>query len=138
MTQYVSLLNLTTRAAGAVARARGVGFNGAQINAAGGKPLGIALTDGANGQDVTLAVSGAAICEAGAAITLGAAVAMDAQGRVVPATALAVASGGTAVTSAAANGATAITGGEPPQYVVGDALMAATAAGQFIEVLLRR
>ena len=52
--------------------------------------------------------------------------------------ALAVAAGATAVTSAAANGAAAISGGEPPQYVVGDALQAATAAGQLVEILLRR
>jgi hypothetical protein len=115
-----------------------VGFDGAQIAAAGGKPLGSALTPAASGQDVTVTSCGTAICEAGAAIALGAAVAMDAQGRVVTAAALAVAAGATAMTSAAANGANAITGGEPPQFVVGDARQAATAAGQFIEVLLRR
>ena len=138
MTQAVSLLNLSVRATGAITRCRGVDFAGAPIAAAGAKPLGIALTAAASGQDVTVTVSGTAICESGAAFAVGAAVAFDAQGRVVPATALAVAAGATAVTSAAANGAAAISGGEPPQYVVGDALQAATAAGQLVEILLRR
>lgn len=138
MTQAVSLLNLSVRATGAIARARGVTFAGAQVTAAGAKILGVALTSGAAGQDIALGVSGTAICESGGAFSVGDPVAMDAQGRVVLAAALAVAAGATAVTSAAANGAGAITGGEPPQYVVGDALQAATAGGQFVEILLRR
>ena len=56
----------------------------------------------------------------------------------VTATALQIAAGATPMTSTAANGATVITGGEPPQFVVGDAMQAAGAAGEFIEVLLRR
>lgn len=138
MTQSTPLLSLTVRAAGAIARGRGVGFDGNQIAAAGAKPMGIALTAGTAGQDVTLVAAGTAIVETGAAVALGAAVAMDAQGRVVTAAALAVAAGATAVTSAAANGAAAIAGGEPPQFVVGDAMQAASGAGVFIEVLLRR
>lgn len=138
MTQSVPLLSRSVRATGAIARGRGVSFAGAQIAAANAKPLGIAQTAGAAGQDVTLTLSGSAICEAGAAVALGDAVVMDAQGRVITAAGLAVAAGGTAVTSAAANGTAAITGGEPPHYVVGDAMQAATAAGQFIEILLRR
>lgn len=138
MTQSTPLLSLPIRASGAVLRGRGVGFNGAQIAAAGAKPLGIALTPAADGQDLTVVSSGTAIVEAGAAIALGAAVALDATGRAVTAAALTIAAGATAVTSAAANGAGTIAGGEPPQFVVGDAMQVATAAGQFIEVLLRR
>jgi hypothetical protein len=57
---------------------------------------------------------------------------------VVPGTVMAVAAGATGVTSAAANGATVLTGADTPHFPVGDAMQAATAAGQFIEVLLRR
>jgi hypothetical protein len=45
--------------------------------------------------------------------------------------------GGTQVTSTAANGAI-ITGADTPIFAVGDVLQAATAAGQFVEILLRR
>lgn len=138
MTQATPLLNLTVRASGAVARGRGVLFSGAQVAAANAKVLGIALAPAADGQDTPVTVSGTAICEAGATFAVGAALVMDAQGRVITAAALAVASGATAMTSAAANGTAALTGGDPPHYVVGDALQAATAVGQFVEVLLRR
>jgi hypothetical protein len=133
------ILSLSVTSAGAIGRGRGVTFAGAQVSAAGAKPLGIARAKAnAAGFDLPLTVSGVAVCEAGGAIAQGAAVAMDAQGRVVTASAVAIAAGGTAMTSTAANGAGVITGGELPQYVVGDALTEATAAGQFIEVVLRR
>jgi hypothetical protein len=139
MTQAVTVLALSARSAGAIGRGRGVTFAGAQVAAAGAKIMGIAQYPAtAAGQDIALSTLGTAICEAGAAVALGAAVAMDSSGRVVTAAALAVATGATAMTSAAANGAAAITGGDPPQWVVGDALQAAGAAGDFIEVLLRR
>jgi hypothetical protein len=139
MTQAVNVMSLSVTATGAIARGRGVTFAGAQIAAAGAKPLGIAqVAAAAAGPVIPLSVMGTAIAEAGAAIALGAALAMDASGRVITATALGVATGATAVTSAAANGASAISGGEPPQFVVGDALQAAAAAGQLIEILLRR
>ena len=139
MSQSFDLLTLRGLSAGVIARGRGVTFADAQCAAAGAKIKGIANhATTAAGQDVAITCSGTAIVEAGAAVTLGASVVMDAQGRAVPAAALAVASGATAMTSAAANGAAALTGGDPPQFVFGDALQAATAAGQFIEVLLRR
>jgi hypothetical protein len=138
MATFNPLFTRTVRAAGAIARGRGVGFDGAQIAAVNAKPLGIAPHAAVAGDDTPVVVSGTAICEAGGSFALGAALAMDAQGRVVAAAALAVATGATAMTSAAANGVNAITGGEPPHYVVGDAMQASTGAGQFVEVLLRR
>jgi hypothetical protein len=51
---------------------------------------------------------------------------------------LTIVAGATPVTSTAANGATILTGSDMPGFAIGDALQAATAAGQFIEILLRR
>jgi hypothetical protein len=141
----------------AVTQFRGVDFNGVQITVAGAKCAGIAKRSAAIGQPFEAVTLGTAICEAGAAITVGQPLAMDASGRVVPASSLtaaapglgtlAIAAGGVAVTSAAANGtsdltgaltAGALSGGVLPQWVMGDALEAATGAGAFIEVLLSR
>jgi hypothetical protein len=139
VTQSAPILTLTVTSAGAVARGRGVTFAGAQANAIGQKVMGIASqAANAAGEDVAVIACGTAICETGAAITVGQTVAMDASGRVVPAAVLTVVAGGTAVTSIAANGPSVITGAEPPIYAVGDALQAASGAGRFIEVLLRR
>jgi hypothetical protein len=137
MTQALSLLDLTVIASGAVARGRLVTFGGAQITAAGAKALGAAKFAAADGEPLTVTVSGTAVVEAGGAIAQGASVTVDASGRVVTASPMTVATGATAVTSSAANGAI-LAGGDPPQFIFGDALMAAGAAGAFIEVLLRR
>lgn len=122
----------------AVTQFRGVDFTGAQITVAGAKCAGIAKRSAALGQPFEATALGTATVEAGAAIAIGQPLAMDAQGRVVPAASLAIAAGAVAVTSVAANGATDLTGGILPQWVVGDALEAAAAAGAFIEVLLSR
>lgn len=138
MSQEIPILTLSVVSAGAIARGRLVTFAGAQLAAAGGKALGIARQAAtAAGQDMAVAVAGTAIAEAGASIAVGDALVSDAQGRVVPASPLTVATGSTAVTSSAANGAI-LAGGDPPQFVIGDALQATGAAGGFIEILLRR
>ncbi len=142
------LLTLTVVAISAIAQYRGVGFNDAQATVANQKIKGIARRGAAIGGELEVVSKGTAVCEAGAAVTVGAALAMDASGRVVAATALAVAStaitvavGAVAVTSTAANGAIlsgngTVTGGDLPQFIVGYALEAAAGAGSFIEVLL--
>jgi hypothetical protein len=160
--QGISVLSLPILALGAVAEYRAVGFNGAQATVAGQKVLGIAEFGAANAQMVRVCRLGTAVAEAGAAIAIGAALAVDASGRVVTASALAstigslnatvgtlaIAAGATPVTSAAANGTTdisgapglggapALSGGDPPQYIVGYAMQAASAAGDFIEIAL--
>ena len=155
--QAVSVLDLSCIATAIVAQYRGVDFNDAQVAAAGAKIKGISKRPAAIGEPFECVSYGTATCEAGAAIAKGAALTMDASGRVVTATALtiaapglgtlAVASGATPVTSAVANGAGSITGaptagalsgGDLPQFIVGHALEAAGAAGAFIEVLLSR
>ncbi|MCV2359637.1 DUF2190 family protein [Paucibacter sp. TC2R-5] len=147
--QGIPLLCLSIVAVGAIAVYRGVGFNQAQATVAGQKVMGISRRPGASGTELEVVTKGTAVCEAGAAIAVGAALAMDAAGRVITASALtgavgtlAVAAGGTAVTSAVANGAGSVsgaptfTGGDLPQYIVGYALQAAGAAGEFIEILM--
>jgi len=135
--QSITTLSLTRPASGAITARRAVGFDGAQATVQGQKIMGIAHTDAADGEDLTLDVRGTAVIEAGAAINIGDSLIVDAQGRAIPTTGnLAVAAGATAVSSTAANGEI-LTGGDLPEYVFADALEAATAAGEFIEVLLR-
>ncbi|OBS10792.1 DUF2190 family protein [Acidihalobacter prosperus] len=131
-------LSLTLKATTAITQHRGVGFDGAQASAQGQKVLGVAHFDAVIGDEVTVDVDDTVLVEAGAAIAIGDALIMDAQGRAIPSTGeIGVAAGATAVTSSAANGAI-LTGGIMPEYVFADALEAATAAGQIIEVITRR
>jgi hypothetical protein len=137
MAQHVSLLTLSVTAIGPISRGRGVTFAGAQANAVGQKIMGIAQHDAVAGEAVALTVCGTAICESGAALAIGNTVAVDVQGRVIVGAMISLNAGGTQVTSTAANGAI-ITGADTPIFAVGDVLQAATAAGQFVEILLRR
>jgi len=143
--QSRTVLDISVVASGAIAYGRCVGLvaptvsgalTGAQATVAGQKVIGVARRDAASGAFTELAVLGATPCEAGGAIPVGSRVQCDATGRVIVATALTVATGATAVTSAAANGAGSIAGGDPPVFVIGTALQAASAAGDFIEVLI--
>lgn len=140
------LLTLTVVAAGVIAAYRGVGFDDLQATVAGQKIKGFAKTAAALGATVAVESKGTTIAETGGAFAVGAALAIDATGRVVAAAALAVANptvnaGAVAVTSTAANGAIvtqgAISGGYLPQYVFADALQAAAGAGEFVEILMR-
>lgn len=136
--QSIPILTLSIPVGGgAVTARRAVGFDGAQATVQGQKILGIARADVAFTGEIPVDVKGTTVVEAGAAINIGDSLIVDAQGRAIPATGnLAVAAGGTAVTSTAANGGI-LTGGDLPEYVFGDALEAAAAAGEFIEVVLR-
>lgn len=80
-------------------------------NAAGEKALGVVYNDPANGQAATIAYGGIARVVAGGAITIGNAIATDNQGRAVAAT----------------------TG----QTILGEAMSAASTAGEIVSVLLR-
>lgn len=130
--------SLTVKATTAITEFRGVGFDGAQASVQGQKILGTAHFSGVVGDEITVDIDDTVLVEAGAAIAVGDALIMDAQGRAIPSTGeIGVAAGGVAVASTGANGAI-LTGGIMPEYVFADALEAATAAGQIIEVITRR
>lgn len=136
--QSIELLCLPLKATGTVTAHRAIGFDGVRASVAAQKVLGIARLDGVAGDVIPVDVKGTAVVESGGVIAVGDELVVDNVGRLVAgAGALAVAAGGTAVTSTAANGAAILTGSRLPQHVVGHALQAAGAAGEFIEVLLR-
>ncbi len=133
--QGIALLTLPVVASGAITQYRGVGFNQAQATVAGQKIMGIARRSAAAGADTEVVTKGTCVAEAAAAFAVGVALSIDAFGKVQTATALQVAAGATAVTSSAANGAI-LSGGDPPQFIVGYALQAAAANGDLVEILL--
>lgn len=135
--QALSIFSDTLTASGAVTKHRAVGFDGAQATVQGQKVMAVSETDAVDGADFAATVIGTTVIESGAAVAVGNSLIVDAQGRAIPASALTVAAGATAVTSTAANG-DILVGADLPDYVFADALQAAAAAGEFIEVLLRR
>lgn len=136
--QALSLMAISMVAAGAVTEYRGIDYAGAQATVQGQKILGIAKRGALTGDGFEAAVIGTAIVEAGAAFAVGASLIIDANGRAIASTGkLGIAAGAVAVTSTAANGLI-ITGGDSAEYVIGDALQAAAALGDKVEVLLRR
>lgn len=134
-TQARELLALSFVATAAVTAYRAVDDNGVQIATQGARCAGIAMRPAAIGDPFEAAAIGTATCEAGAPITKGQLLQLDNQGRVIPADAATIAAGATAVTSTAGNGAI-LAGGYLPEAVIGRALEAAAAAGDFIEVFL--
>lgn len=137
--QSIPILSLTLTAPGAVTAHRAVKFSGAQATVQGEKVAGVARFAAAAANDkITVDVKGTTIVESGAAFAVGDSLIVDAQGRaIVQTSALRVKAGAVAVTSTAANGAI-LEGGDGPDYVFADALEAATAAGELVEVVLRR
>lgn len=110
--QANTIFTLPVLATGVIAAYRGVGFTGLQAGVAGQAILGISKRAALAGDALEVAVLGTATCESGAAIAIGTALAIDAFGRVVPAVA--------------------------NQFIVGYALEAALALGDFVEVVLSR
>lgn len=82
MSQYRPTLTLSIVAAAALLAERFVTAAGAQTGA-DGNALGVALASGATGEQVPVVALGTAVVEAGAAITAGATVKADAQGRAI-------------------------------------------------------
>ena len=134
-TQARELLALSFVANAVVTAYRAVDDNGVQIATQGARCAGIAMRPASIGDSFEAAAIGTATCEAGAPITKGQLLQLDNQGRVIPADAATIAAGATAVTSSAANGAI-LAGGYLPEAVIGRALEAAAAAGDFVEVFL--
>lgn len=108
-TQMNPVLTLTVAATGTIAANRFITPGGAQAGA-GENTLGVAATAAVSGNKIPAAILGTTTVESGAAVTAAATVKSDASGRAI---------------DWATSGAK-----------VGIALEAATAAGQFIEVLL--
>jgi hypothetical protein len=136
--QSRSLFDQTFNADGAVRAARCVGFDGAEATLQGQKVAGVAQYAAADEEDFGVALIGTVVVESGAAIDVGESLICDGQGRAIPTTgALEVGTGVVAVLSSAASGGI-LEGGDLPEYVFADALQAASGAGEFIEVLLRR
>ncbi|MBF0095527.1 MAG: DUF2190 family protein, partial [Alphaproteobacteria bacterium] len=130
-------LVLSGVADGAIAARRAIGFDNAQATVQGQKVKGVAKYAAADTKDVAIIAAGVVVVEAGAAIAVGDSLIVDTQGRAIPSTGgLTVKTGAVAVTSTAANGAV-LAGGDAPEFVFADALQAASAAGQFVEALLR-
>ena len=136
--QSISVLTLTVTADGAITNFRAVGFDGAQATVQGQKVMGVAIADAANEDDLAIVTCGTTSVEVGAIIAQGDSLIVDTSGRAIPATgALGVASGGMTVASTAANGAI-LEGADLPEFIFADAMEAASAVGEFIEILLRR
>ena len=107
--QSIPLLTLTIAATAVIAANRFVNAIGAQV-VADANAIGVSRTSAAIGEQVAVDVLGTAVVESGAAFSKGATLKVDSLGR--------------AITWVTSGGRVAI------------ALEAATAAGQFIEVLL--
>lgn len=138
MKQSNSIYTRTFRAAGAVVAHRLVTMAGAQATTQGEKVMGASAFDVDDTKLGVAEIIGTTVVEAGAAIGIGDSLITDSAGRAIPVTGnLAVTAGATAVTSSAANGEI-LEGADLPEFVFADALESASAAGEFIEVLLRR
>lgn len=111
MSQAIDILTLTRTTAGAITANRFVGYDNKPA-AASENTIGVARSDAASGDDLAITALGTAVVEAGAAVAVGDPVAADADGK-------AVKMDGTTYT-----------------VTVGRALEKATAAGEFIEILL--
>jgi hypothetical protein len=133
-----TLLALTLQASlNPVTANRFVGYNGEQATVQGQKVAGVAQYDQVVGMPYAATAIGTEFVEASGVINIGDPIISDSVGRAMVASALGIAAGAVAVTSAAANGSTDIVGSEPTEHLLGYALSAATAAGQWVEVHLK-
>jgi hypothetical protein len=133
-----SLLSLTyTSVINPITANRFVGFDGEQATVAGQKVAGVAEYGQLVGTPYSATAKGTAWIEAAGAIAIGDSLVSDNVGRATQATPLKIATGAVAMTSVAANGAGDIAGSQTPEFYVGEAISAASAAGQFVEILLK-
>lgn len=130
--QSVSTLDLSFQAAGAVMARRAVGYNGAQASQQGQRVLGISPRPAADKTYSDATVSGTAIVEAGEAFPIGSELIVDTQGRAILKRNRPV--GG--LWSGWQSTADFIN--PEMEHVFANALEAAAAQGEFVEVLLRR
>jgi len=114
MSQKIVLLALTATATGAVTAHRFVDYDGAQLDTAGAKALGVSVCDAIAGDDYGVDVIGTTVIESGGAFDPGDELVADASGRAI-------------VNPAVGS-----------EVVLAHALDTAGAAGEFIEILLVR
>lgn len=124
-------------AAADLVKHRFIGFDG-NLCGANAKARGVSAADTKTGQMCPINIAGEVLVESGGAITAGAALAADANGKAVAAAAFSatVPAGATPVTSDAAQPNLAEAGGYLPQALNGYAIDAASGAGEFIRVRL--
>ncbi len=137
MKTEVILGTSSIQAAADLVKHRFIGFDG-NLCGANAKARGVSAADTKSGQMCPINISGEVLVESGGAITAGAALASDASGKAVAATAFSVTvpAGATAVTSTAAQPDLVEAGGYLPQALNGYAVDAASGAGEFIRVRL--
>lgn len=111
---------------------------GSALCGALGKAIGVSEYAAADGKEMAVIAMGVAVVETGGAFSAGARIASDSTGRAIGATAFSVAvpSGGTDVTSDAAQPNLVEAGGFLPQAINGTALETSGGAGEFVRVLL--
>jgi hypothetical protein len=114
MNQKHAIFTYSLIAVGAISEYRAIGFDGAQATVAGAKVAGVATTDAVAGEPVAVDMIGTTVVETGGAFSAGDDLVVDAEGR--------------AIVNPAVGG----------EYIFADALEDAGAAGEFVEVALRR
>lgn len=127
----------TVALAGTVAQRRFVGFAG-DYPSANGKALGVSYDAGVSGDIIPVITHGIVLVEASGAISVGAAVAADSNGKAKAASAVAISvpAGATPVTSDAAQPNLVEAGGYLPQAINGYALDEASSDGDLIRIRL--
>jgi hypothetical protein len=129
------LLALTVTPVAVVPACRAVGYDGELIDTEGNQVFGVSQYLIPAGRAGAVTVAGTACIETGAAVAVGDALIADDEGRAIPAAALAIQSGVTALTSTLSTGN--FVGAILPQHIFAGAMEAATASGQYIQILLR-
>jgi len=137
MKTYQPIMSTSITAAAAVSKHLFAGFDG-NVCGTGAKALGVFEADTAAGAQAPVVTHGIALVISGAAVSVGAAVTADAEGKAVTVAAVTVTvpSGSTPVTSDAAQPTLVVAGGALPVAVNGYAMDEASDAGEIIRIKL--
>jgi hypothetical protein len=124
-------------AAEAVVAKRFIGFDGYYCGA-GAKAAGASEMEAAIGEQIPVNFAGIVLVESGGTFSIADAIVSDSTGRAVAATTFSALfpSGSTPVLSDAAQPDLNLAGGVLPQAINGHAMEAATASGQYVQIML--